>query len=961
MGLGIQIGVRHRVGGEVGVCLHHALQVDDVGHRGLVLTLGVVQVDNAAHRGILAGHNALGSGVVFRGDGDAALPGDQMGIAVGKGPGHVIAGSGQGPVLNISNGRNTGFTQDVGLCHAAVEGTDDNVLVADHAAAGDACLSALAFIRIVADARLGDALVELEQVQILAGLTVGVGIGGGYRFHRQGFGLEVHILQPGFHLIAGKGIAFHLLKGNSRHLIGHHGPGPGFRQGPGKHPDLGSLHAVLAAALDIGQVHALGSGFGFAACCADQRNTCAAGGVTCRGDGAAESPAAGGGIVHQGFYRHVAGGEISSGFDAGLLVQIQVGQHVRHCNFCQTQVQSGANTLGVGITLAQNLNVHIPGDLHLAGGCQGGSAGKLGAFFVHGGFRQVHRPAHQVYIHALAGGGGFGFGDGRVVRADVQAVCPDVPAAGIDVGFKRGLGRCHAHQYAETHQADAGIAARIVGLGNGAAQCFHLDGSRGIQGRIYRLCQHPGVYLGDGGVGINGEAGDTEAAVLAGLTAAGDDGAGGHVGHAFIKPGRYGDVVSCHRCAIQAGFLTAQQSGFHIVHCQVAHFEAGLRGVETGFRLCRTRQVNGQVSIRRTWVILTWVRLHFPIAGNSGSGGDFRVGQCDVCPRIDHSGGKSGGRLCAHGLGPGSVGVTDSDGTAFDLFAGSSLHVCAEAAACMGVDLGQEQGDQAQLAALDHIAPGMGIAHCIQSNGAGDVQVRIGQERLVGAAEPGQGNIGGGVDGGNGDTISPAVASAQHGQGAFKGIRTVKVAVAVQSGGNGQGCPPDRDVLHTGPLGHSHIGGDDIGRKGDSRYFHIEYLVFLQFIKPVTQALVIQQRGTRLGLRSGRTVSSDVHAAPGTENSAAVGITQDAGGGIGQVPGNGHVHLRPHEFNVHAAHRRSNDGLGIADVSVGDGDIVGGDVLFHAADAALGLNIGIKGALGVGISCVQSHGDQTES
>ena len=320
------------------------------------------------------------------------------------------------------------------------------------------------------------------------------------------------------------------------------------------------------------------------------------------------------------------------------------------------------------------------------------------------------------------------------------------------------------------------------------------------------------------------------------------------------------------------------------------------------------------------------------------------MGQGHVGSRAHKAGVYSGVGLGAHGLCPGRVGVADIDRLALDLLAGGIAHIGAEVAAGIGVNLGQEQGYQAQLTVLHHVAPGKGTAFGTEFHRSGNIQVGIADIAMVLAAEQRIGGIGRGTDFRNADTghiFSQSVAAADHCQGAAVLAVIVEDAVLVQLGFHGEAVGRQGNVLDQGLLGNLHVCRCRVGCEG--------------------YAGNADHRRIHPCLRQGGTGGGNVHSPRHVDHTAGGLAAQNAGSGLRQVSGRGHIDLFFTQAGVDAAHCRGDDRFGIADIGIGNVQPGRVDVGLHIAEAALGLDQGFEGSLCVGIAGVESFGFQAKA
>ena len=949
-GSGRHVGIGDGAGREVGIGIHGALQLNGIHHIHLVFALCVIQIDDAACGNVGAGYDALSSGIVLRGDADAAQLGNQLGISACVCLGVVIAGGGQGLLLHIREDGCLGAGLDVGCGGALVEGADNNILPGPDGAAGDAGLGALASTGAGADAGVGIGLGELHAGQTASGFGEGIGNGAGHTLNTEAHRLQIHAGQIGMDGVVGIGVAAHIVEGDSRDLIRHTAVGIRAGDGAGKDLDLTGLHGVGAGAFEIGIVHTNRSGFCFDGVRTDQRDLfpvfflgivivigrLPAGGV----GGAVIDLSIVGAAVNQGFHRHIACRKAAAVFDIRVLLHLQIGVYIRNRNAHNAQAELGADASGIGQALAGDLHRHIIADDHAAAGGQRGPAGNRRGIGIDRCLSQVDRTVCQRHTHALAGGGGAGIGDGSIPGQNLQRCRADVLSSIVHISLEAAAGGCLADEYAEGRQTRRVIASAVVGLGNGIAK--RLDGEHSF--RCDRRILNQGFYLrsgiGNGRVGIDGENGNGEAAaaLAAALAAAGNDGAGSDLLVAFIEAGMDADIISLYIGILDISILPIQQPCFHEIHSQFCHVQLVLGTVEAGFRLSLTGEGNLYVSLLRGLVGFRFA------AGNARLGCNPGIGQGHVGSRAHKADADTRVGLGAHGLCPGRVGVADFHRLALDLLAGGIAHIGAEVAAGIGVNLGQEQGYQAQLTVLRHVAPGKGTAFRAERHSSGNIQIGIADIAMVLAAEQRIGGIGRGTDFRNADTghiFSQSVAAADHCQSPVKLAVIVEDAVLVQLGFHGEAVGPQGNVLNQGLLGNLHVCRCRVGCEG--------------------YAGNADHRRIHPCLRHGGTGGGNLHSSRHVDHAAGGLAAQNAGSGLCQVSGRGHIDLMFTQAGVDTAHRRGDDRFGIADIGIGNVQPGRVDVGLHITETAHGLDQRFKGSLRVGKAGVEPFGGQTKA
>ena len=393
------------------------------------------------------------------------------------------------------------------------------------------------------------------------------------------------------------------------------------------------------------------------------------------------------------------------------------------------------------------------------------------------------------------------------------------------------------------------------------------------------------------------------------------------------------DIISLYIGILDISILLIQQPCFHEIHSQICHAQLVLGTVEAGFRLSLTGEGNLYVSLLRGLVGFRFA------AGNARLGCNPGIGQGHVGSRAHKAGADTRVGLGAHGLCPGRVGVADFHRLALDLLAGGIAHIGAEVAAGIGVNLGQEQRYQAQLTVLRHVAPGKGTAFRAERHSSGNIQIGIADIAMVLAAEQRIGGIGRGTDFRNADTghiFSQSVAAADHCQSPVKLAVIVEDAVLVQLGFHGEAVGLQGNVLNQGLLGNLHVCRCRVGCEG--------------------YAGNADHRRIHPCLRHGGTGGGNLHSSRHVDHAAGGLAAQNAGSGLCQVYGRGHIDLFFTQAGVDTSHRRGDDRFGVADIVVGNGQTGRVDVGLHITETSHGLDQGFKGSLRVGKAGVEPFG-----
>ena len=937
-GLGCHVGIGYGMGREVQICIHGTLQIDHILHIHGILALGLFQVDDTAGGAVCAGDDTLCLCIVFRGNADAAEVGYQIGIAVCVSSCVVVAFGGKCLHGNISDHGNISAGLDICRCRTLIVGTDHDVLFADDRAAGNAGQCGLTAVCTGADTGIGLALTELHKGQTVTGLTKRKCVGVCNRLNTDTVGLQINAGQVSMDIIVGVSIASHLTEGDAHHLVGHIGRcfGTGNRASENLH--IGSLHGVVAAACNVRIVFADGFRLGLGNADtkqADLGGLFTGGRLTAGCIGCAVGLAIFGAVIDQSLYSHIAGSECTGIVDVCLLLHLQVCVYIRIGDLACADTQFGADTLGIGQTLTQNANIHILTDLDSAAGGQVSCTGNIVLFFVDLCFRQVHRAADQCHADTLAGSGGLGICHSRVISQNFQTARSDILIAVVNISLEGTVGVSLADEHTKGCQTAGNIAAAVVGLGNCLAIGLHADLLGCSQICVHNTGNYIGCRIRDCCVAVDGIDRSAEAGTAT-LSAAGNDGIGAITGIGIVETGDDADIVRTHICVLNISILAAQQSCFHEVDCQLRTAQGYNGCVEACFCICITSNGNGYVSVLSCRVTLRVA------AGNTCSCLNCGICQSNVGTAADHAGGKTLAGLGAHGPGAGAVIVVDADRLALDLLAGCILNIGAEGTACVGINLRQEQGHQTQVAAKLYIASCKGTAVGVDSHSILNGQVRIADHTAVLAAEHCISRVCLHICSCNADTLT-AVAAAENCQSAAELIVIVKYAVGIQIGIDSQAASFQFDIFDQRILLDLHVCHSHIRRNADAGN--------------------ADNGGIDSGFGSCGTVGFHIDIAADADDTDGTGglITDDTGIDLRQILCDRHVHIHIRSCQLDAAHSGSDDGLCIAEVSIGDIQGRTADVDIHIAQIALGLNHCLEGALCVGIACVQTHGNNTET
>ena len=753
-------------------------------------------------------------------------------------------------------------------------------------------------------------------------------------------GLQVDIGQVSMDRIVGISITVHNTEGNAHDLIRHNGCGVSAGNGAGKGLDIDCGHGVIAAACKICLVGAdcyrLCLGF-IHFDQADRLGILPCGCLTAGSIGSSVVAAiAVTAVVNQSFHRHVSGLEGTGIVNVGLLFHLQIGIDIGVGDFRCVDAELGADTLCIGQALTQNLNVYIIADLNCSAGCQISCAGYVGGILVDLCFCQVYRAADKADADTLTRCSGLCIGNSRVIGQNFQTACLDALCLVVDVSLEGAVGVCLADKYAEGSQTCGSITAAVVGLGHCLALGLHRDLLGSSQVCVYNTGNHIGSYICDCSVGVDRVHRSREAGAVT-LAAAGDNCAGADAGIGFIEPGDNADIVCRCTCIFNISILASQQSCFHEVHCQFCTGQGFHRSIEAGFCICITCNGNGYISVLRCRVTLRIA------AGNTRRCINCGICQSNVGTAADYVGGKSLAGLGAHGTGAGSVIVIHADGLALDLPAVGISDIGAELTASHRRNLRQEQGHDAQIAAQLHIASCKGTAVGIDGQRIMGNQISVADEAAVLAAEDRIGGICLYICRCNADALTAAVAAAEDCQRTVEAAVIIKYTVRIKVGIDRQVFSFYLDILNQGFLLHIHI-----------RHCHI---------RGDTDAGNVDAGRIDSRLRSCCTIGCDIHIAVDLDHSTGIGggITHDTGIGLGQILGNCHVRVHIRSCQFHAAHSGGNDGLGIADIGIGNIQAGTGEVGLSIAHIALGLNQCFEGALCISIASMQAHGYNTKA
>ena len=511
-----------------------------------------------------------------------------------------------------------------------------------------------------------------------------------------------------------------------------------------------------------------------------------------------------------------------------------------HTQAAQSKTDVAAQAFCLGITLAvyghiDAFTIRDAGDGQLAAAAELGIAGG-GSI----GIRSVHIAGNTGNRDGCALGRlcGAGVGFGSVVGGNADILCGQASAVGIHDGLEDAVGVGLGNHHAECNDIGLQVILGNTGSCGCAAGCIHCQLGC-VEACIVCLGTYSKACICQSGIGIDGQSGNNCAA--AAFTAAGHNGICAKVfGQvcAVIELGVYGNILFCGKVhAADQSLLGAGQASLDHIDGQAQTLNLQNGTVELSQCLCGTIDTDKDRTIRNS--IVAWVSLpvaadcHITGTGNTGSDGGSHVGVRLI--------GASIGQICIHtvgstgGVGMGIVGILYDDPLGLDASAVLSAGIKGTVGA--GMNHSQCHGYQAQIRAVDDIAHSIGSAVAQDLQCAGQFQLGIVDQCIVGSIKFCSNRV----------------------QFCIHSINAHTVTVGIKTGGH--------NALRAGKTGVFGIGGSSVVHIGDNT-------------DGVCKQIHIADAGVLLCLgNSNHHIALQVHSACAEDRCIDLGICQNLAGG----------------------------------------------------------------------------------